>query len=95
MDRQNIRIRLRAFDHRVLDHSAREIVLTIHWKGGQHSELRLRKPRSGEHDCSTPDDALGQQLTQAKNPDFAVREHDRGGHFAPSSRSASSTASTM
>jgi small subunit ribosomal protein S10 len=28
MDRQNIRIRLRAFDHRVLDHSTREIVST-------------------------------------------------------------------
>ena len=41
-----------------LDEQAREIVLTIHWKGGQHSQLRLRKPRSGEHDCSTPDDAL-------------------------------------
>jgi excisionase family DNA binding protein len=41
-----------------LDEEAREIVLTIHWKGGQHSQLRLRKPRSGEHDCSTPDDAL-------------------------------------
>jgi DNA invertase Pin-like site-specific DNA recombinase len=41
-----------------IDETAREIVLTIHWKGGQHSELRLRKPQSGEHDCSTPDDAL-------------------------------------
>jgi DNA invertase Pin-like site-specific DNA recombinase len=41
-----------------IDEAAREIVLTIHWKGGQHSELRLRKPQSGEHDCSTPDDAL-------------------------------------
>ena len=41
-----------------LDEEAREIVLTIHWKGGQHSQLRLRKPRSGEHDCSTPDGAL-------------------------------------
>ena len=28
MDRQNIRIRLKAFDHRVLDHSTREIVQT-------------------------------------------------------------------
>jgi DNA invertase Pin-like site-specific DNA recombinase len=41
-----------------LDEEAREIVLIIHWKGGQHSELRLRKPRAGEHDCTTPDDAL-------------------------------------
>jgi DNA invertase Pin-like site-specific DNA recombinase len=26
-----------------IDETAREIVLVIHWKGGQHSELRLRK----------------------------------------------------
>jgi hypothetical protein len=41
-----------------IDESAREIVLIIHWKGGQHSELRLRKPCTGEHACSTSDDAL-------------------------------------
>src|SRR3984885_12072273 len=41
-----------------IDEAAREIVLIIHWKGGQHSELRLRKPRTGEHACSTPEDAL-------------------------------------
>ena len=41
-----------------IDESAREIVLVIHWKGGQHSELRLRKPRTGEHGCCTSDDAL-------------------------------------
>jgi excisionase family DNA binding protein len=41
-----------------IDRPAREIVLIIHWKGGQHSELRLRKPRAGEHACSTSDDAL-------------------------------------
>jgi excisionase family DNA binding protein len=41
-----------------IDEAAREIVLIIHWKGGQHSELRLRKPRTGEHACSTSDAAL-------------------------------------
>jgi hypothetical protein len=41
-----------------IDEAAREIVLTIHWKGGQHSQLRLRKPQSGEHGCRTPDEAL-------------------------------------
>ena len=40
------------------DEAGREIVLTIHWKGGQHSELRLRKPQPGEHDCRTSDEAL-------------------------------------
>ena len=42
-----------------IDEAAREIVLIIHWKGGQHSELRAReKPCTGEHACSTSDDAL-------------------------------------
>jgi hypothetical protein len=41
-----------------IDEQAREIVLIIHWKGGQHSELRLHKPRTGEHECSTSDETL-------------------------------------
>ena len=41
-----------------IDEASREIILTIHWKGGCHSELRLRKPQSGEHECVTSDDAL-------------------------------------
>src|SRR5258708_23635082 len=35
-----------------------EVVLTIHWRGGHHSQLRVRKPRAGEHGCRTPDEAL-------------------------------------
>jgi DNA invertase Pin-like site-specific DNA recombinase len=38
-----------------VDAPAGEIVLVIHWKGGQHSELRVRKPKSGEHGCHTSD----------------------------------------
>jgi DNA invertase Pin-like site-specific DNA recombinase len=41
-----------------VDEAAGEILLVIHWKGGQHSELRVRKPRTGEHGCSTPEQAL-------------------------------------
>ena len=41
-----------------IDKAAGEIVFVIHWKGGQHSELRVRKPRTGEHGCSTPEQAL-------------------------------------
>jgi hypothetical protein len=29
--------------------SQREVVFVIHWRGGQHSELRVRKPLPGEH----------------------------------------------
>ena len=41
-----------------VDEVAREVVLTIHWRGGQHSQLRVRKPKSGEHGCRTPDETL-------------------------------------
>lgn len=41
-----------------VDEAARDVILTIHWRGGQHSQLRVRKPRSGEHGCRTPDEAL-------------------------------------
>lgn len=40
------------------DEGSREIVLTIHWRGGQHSQLRVRKPKTGEHTCRTSDDAV-------------------------------------
>lgn len=48
-----------------IDEAAREIVLVIHWKGGQHSELRVRKPRAGEHGCSTHEQALAIMRTMA------------------------------
>ena len=41
-----------------VDDAVSDVVLTIHWRGGRHSELRVRKPRSGEHGCTTTDDAL-------------------------------------
>jgi DNA invertase Pin-like site-specific DNA recombinase len=48
-----------------IDAAAGEIVLVIHWKGGQHSELRVRKPRTGEHGCSTPAQALAVMRSMA------------------------------
>jgi hypothetical protein len=41
-----------------VDDDARDVILTIHWRGGQHSELRVRKPRAEEHGCATTEDAL-------------------------------------
>ena len=41
-----------------VDDQVRDVVLTIHWRGGQHSELRVRKLRTGEHGCATTEDAL-------------------------------------
>lgn len=57
------------------DQSSREIILTIHWRGGQHSELRVLKPKSGEHGCRTTDDAvavIGTMATRWSDQDIAA-----------------------
>lgn len=41
-----------------VDDESREVLLTIHWRGGQHSQLRVRKPGTGEHGSRTSDEAL-------------------------------------
>jgi DNA invertase Pin-like site-specific DNA recombinase len=48
-----------------VDEATREVVLVIHWQGGQHSELRVRKPMTGEHGCRTPDEALAVMRSMA------------------------------
>ena len=48
-----------------IDDKAREIVLTIHWRGGQHSQVRVRKPKSGENGCRTPEEALAVMRSMA------------------------------
>jgi DNA invertase Pin-like site-specific DNA recombinase len=40
-----------------VDDTTREVVLIIHWRGGQHSELRVRKPATGEHTRRAPEEA--------------------------------------
>ena len=57
------------------DQSSREIVLKIHWRGGQHSELRVPKPKSGEHGCRTLDEAvavIGTMATRWSDEDIAA-----------------------
>jgi excisionase family DNA binding protein len=48
-----------------VDETTREVVLTIHWRGGQHSQLRVRKPKSGEHGCRTSEDAVAVMRSMA------------------------------
>jgi excisionase family DNA binding protein len=58
-----------------VDEATREVVLTIHWRGGQHSRLRVRKPRTGEHGCRTPDAALAvmaRMATRFSDADIAA-----------------------
>lgn len=53
-----------------VDDATREVVLTIHWRGGQHSQLRLRKPRKGE-----PEQALAvmeRMATRFSDADIAA-----------------------
>lgn len=41
-----------------VDESSREIVLLIHWAGGRHSELRLKKRETGQHRRCTSMEAV-------------------------------------
>jgi hypothetical protein len=41
-----------------VDESNREIVLLIHWEGGHHSELRLKKRETGQHRRCTSMEAV-------------------------------------
>jgi hypothetical protein len=41
-----------------VDDSAREIVLMIHWAGGRHSELRIKKNLTGHHSRCTSLEAI-------------------------------------
>ena len=55
--------------------ATREVVLTIHWRGGQHSQLRVRKPKTGEHGCQTPEAALAvmaRMATRFSDADIAA-----------------------
>jgi len=58
-----------------IDEATREVVLTIHWRGGQHSQLRVRKPKTGEHNCQTPEAALAvmaRMATRFSDADIAA-----------------------
>jgi hypothetical protein len=56
-----------------VDEAAREVILTIHRRGGQHSQLRIRKPKSGEHGCGTPAEALAVMRSMASRSSEAIR----------------------
>jgi excisionase family DNA binding protein len=58
-----------------VDEATREVVLTIHWRGGQHSSLRVRKPKTGEHGCRSPEEALAvmaRMATRFSDADIAA-----------------------
>lgn len=41
-----------------VDEQRREVILIIHWQGGQHSQVRVKKPKPGQSGRETSEDAL-------------------------------------
>lgn len=41
-----------------VDEQRREVVLLIHWAGGRHSELKVKKKATGQHNRTTSNDAV-------------------------------------
>jgi small subunit ribosomal protein S10 len=72
MDGQKIRIRLKAFDHRLLDQSARDIVNTVH-RTGAISRGPVPLPRRRE--CFTV--LRGPHVDKKSREQFEIRTHKR------------------
>lgn len=68
-----------------LDDVRREVILTIHWRGGQHSELRVHKSRSGEHTMrNTPEvDEVVRQMGARWSDDHIAATLNRMGTATP------------
>ena len=41
-----------------IDQAANQVIMLIHWSGGRHTELRISKPKTGEHNHRTADEAV-------------------------------------
>lgn len=41
-----------------IDQPANQVMMLIHWSGGRHTELRITKPKSGEHNHRTAAEAV-------------------------------------
>lgn len=58
-----------------VDETTGEVILLLHWQGGQHSELRVLKPRTGEHTKRTGSEAqqvLREMATKWSNEHIAA-----------------------
>lgn len=65
-----------------VDDTKRELVLVIHWRGGQHSEVRARKPSTGEHRrrASGEADALIRAMAEEQSDAAIAETLNREGH---------------
>jgi DNA invertase Pin-like site-specific DNA recombinase len=68
-----------------VEDASREVILIIHWRGGQHSELRVRKPRSGEHTMrnSADVDQIIRQMGARWSDDHIAATLNRMGSCTP------------
>jgi hypothetical protein len=41
-----------------IDQTANQVVMLVHWSGGRHTELRVSKPKTGEHNHRTALEAV-------------------------------------
>jgi hypothetical protein len=58
-----------------LDESTRQVILLVHWRGGQHSEVRVTKPATGEHTKRAPEEAdkvIREMATRWSDADVAA-----------------------
>ena len=72
MDSQNIRIRLKAFDHRILDQSTSEIVNTARTTGA-----KIRRPRPVPTSLNRFTVLRGPHVDKKSREQFEMRTHKR------------------
>ncbi|WXH33660.1 hypothetical protein WA016_07670 [Myxococcus stipitatus] len=65
-----------------IDEALRELVLVIHWRGGRHSEVRARKPATGEHRrrASSDADAMIRAMAGEQSDEAIAGLLNRKGH---------------
>jgi DNA invertase Pin-like site-specific DNA recombinase len=66
-----------------VDSSAGELILTVHWKGGVHTELRLPRRRRGQSSTQTPRELIGAVTVLARicSNDVIAGVLNRNGHL--------------
>lgn len=64
-----------------VENDGQEIELTIHWQGGQHSHVCIRKPKTGEHTKNTLEEAMAiirSMVTRSSDADVAATPNRMG-----------------
>ncbi len=73
------------------DKDSNKLVLTIHCRGGRHSELRVKKPQSGEHERRASKDAIKiieSMSGRYSNEEIAYKSANKDGQWLTMSEAA-------